>query len=138
MSQYLSLKEYASNIHNQKNHMDNLWNNYTLVLLKNITLTERLYHHQVAECQSNKLTISLFGTIKLSIVRTGFLGPITIDYQPLTQGDNVMKIPSSYINQQGLLDGEILISDKKQVFEHYLNKLLPVYAYMANLCSKDK
>lgn len=138
MPQYLSLKEYASNIHSQKMNMDSLWNSYTLVLLKNITLTERLYHHQVAVCQSNKLSISLFGTIQLNIERTGFLGPIMISYHPLMLGDSIMEIPSSYINQQGLLDGAIPLSDKKQIFEHYLHKLLPVYEHMANLCLKDK
>ncbi|MFB0713308.1 hypothetical protein [Buttiauxella noackiae] len=138
MPQYLSLKDYASNIYSQKMNVDSLWNSYTLILLKNITLTERLYHHQVANCQSNKLSISLFGTIQLSIERTGFLGPIMISYHPLIQGASIMDIPSSYINQQGLLDGVISLSDKKQIFEHYLNKLLPVYEHMANLCLKDK
>jgi formate hydrogenlyase regulatory protein HycA len=138
MPQYLSLKEYASDIHSKKTSMDGLWNNYTLVLLKNITLTERLYHHQVAVCQSNNLSIKLFGTMQLNIIRTGFLGPVMISYHPLIQGESILDISSSYINQQGLLDGVIPLSDKKQVFEHYLHKLLPVYEHMANLCIRDK
>lgn len=138
MPQYLSLKEYATNIYNQKLNMDTLWNSYTLVLLKNITLTERVYHHQVAVCQNNKLSISLFGTMQMDIVRTGFLGPIMIEYQPYIQDDSIMEISSSCISQQGVLDGEILLSDRKQVFEHYLHKILPLYEHMANLCLKDK
>ena len=138
MSQCLSLKEYASNIYNQKRYMDGLWNNYTLVLLKNITLTERVYHHQVAICHSGKLTVSLFETMQMNIVRTGFLGPATIEYQPVIQGDSIIEIPSSCIDHQGVLDGEVSLCDKNKVFEHYLRKILPLYEYMAGLCFKDK
>ncbi|EJB8472429.1 hypothetical protein HV096_24285 [Citrobacter freundii] len=131
------IKSSASIIHNKKVKMDKYWNTYTMSLLKQIVLTENTYYHQVVPCQNSRLMITLFGSIQFDIIRTSNFGNVTIDYQLHAQGLEHLTIPSSSINEEGLLDGVIPLSDKTKVFEHYLTKLKPLYRTLSEISLQD-
>lgn len=138
MQQSNSLIKSAADIHENKVKMDKYWNSYVQILLKKITLSERTYHHQIVSCHSNKLVISVFNYLQLEVIRLSAFGPVNIEYRTLIQDTHPVIAQTSFIDSCGLLDGSIPHNDQEQVFQHYLNKLQPLYDYLNELSYKGK
>lgn len=116
--------------------MDKLWNAYSMALIKKITATERLYHHQIVPYQKDRLLVKVFGNITINIVRCGTFGAININYLVESAELGAIDIPSSCIHPRGMLDDDILLSDAEQVFDHYLSKLNIIYNHILQFSAK--
>lgn len=116
--------------------MDKLWNVYSMALIKKITATERLYHHQIVPYQKDRLLVRVFGSVHINIIRCGTFGAINIDFLVESPELGVIEVPSSCIHPNGKLDDDITLSDSDQVFDHYLNKLNLIYNHILQFSTK--
>jgi formate hydrogenlyase regulatory protein HycA len=91
-------------------------------LIKNITKTERVYHHQVIPYQNGSLRIKIFSCVYVNVIRSTYFGLIKIEYQVEAPGLEQIELPPSVIDDDGVLDGVYALKDKSQAFEHYLQK----------------
>lgn len=137
MTDMISLDEKAALIHDCKNKMDKLWNVYTMDLLKSITATERLYHHQIVPYQKGHLMINFFGKVGLDIVRSECFGKIRLDYRIAAEEFKDISLAPAHIDSSGLLDASVPIESRQEVFNHYLRKIEPIYDRMLALSRGD-
>lgn len=137
MTNTTTLDKKAALIYTCKNNMDKLWNVYTMDLLKSITATERLYHHQIVPYQKGHLMINFFGKISLDIIRTESFGKIRLDYHITPAEFNDIALPPAHIDSNGMLDASIPVTNREEVFNHYLQKIEPIYDRMLALSRGD-
>lgn len=137
MTEILPLEKKAALIHDCKNKMDKLWNVYTMDLLKSITATERLYHHQIVPHQRGHLMINFFGKIGLDITRSESFGKIRLDYRLTSEAFSDIAIAPAHIDSEGMLDASVPLACREDVFSHYLKKIEPIYDRMLTLSLRD-
>ncbi|WP_438676376.1 hypothetical protein [Silvania sp.] len=130
------LKEKAALINAEKCKMDKLWNIYAMALIKKITASERLYHHQIVPYQKDRLLVRVFGSVHINIIRCGTFGSINIDYLVESAELGAIEVPSSRLHQNGMLDDDIVLADSEQVFDHYLNKLNLIYNHILQFSAR--
>lgn len=137
MNSATSLEEKSIQIFNHKNKMDKYWNTYSMELITQITATERLYNHQIQPSEKGRLSVNLFGSVNINIIRSCTFGEVRIDF--LVESDELsdLEIQPSHIDGQGNLDGIISVQDKAGVFAHYLQRLQVIYDSILAL-SQDK
>lgn len=133
MNTNITLAQKTTLIHERKIQMDKLWNSYTIELIKKITATERLYHHEVVPYQSGRLKIRLFGKITLEIIRLDDFGPIRMEYKVSAENIAEIILAPSTIDCQGMLDRVISPGNREQIFEHYLGKIEVIYNHIMSL-----
>ncbi|QHM73074.1 Formate hydrogenlyase regulatory protein HycA [Mixta intestinalis] len=132
------LAEKAEIINSEKKKMDRLWNAYVMELIKGITSTESLYHHHVVPYQKGQLLVEVFGNVYVKIIRYGTFGSIKVQYQVESEELGPIEIPPTNIYRQGVVDDGILLSDKDQIFEHYLQKLQVIYNHILQYFTKGE
>ena len=137
MNSAISLEEKSILIFNHKNKMDKYWNTYSMELITQITATERLYNHQIQPSEKGRLSVNLFGTVNINIIRSRTFGEVRIDFQFESEEFGGLELQSSSIDAQGNLDYTIPVHDKAGVFAHYLQRLQVVYDTILAL-SQDK
>lgn len=118
----MNIEKKVEAVSHMKSNGDKLWNTYSMSLIKNITKTEKKYHHQIIPYQNGSLKIKLFGCIYIDICRINYFGSIKIEYQIDAPGMKNIELPPSFINDDGILDNTYSLKDESQVFECYLQK----------------
>nr|EKU4731413.1 hypothetical protein [Kluyvera ascorbata] len=137
MNSATSLEEKSIQIFNHKNKMDKYWNTYSMELITQITATERLYNHQIQPSEKGRLSVNLFGSVNINIIRSRTFGEVRIDFQVVSDELSDLELQPSHIDAQGNLDGIISVQDKAGVFAHYLQRLQVIYDAILAL-SQDK
>lgn len=137
MNSAISLEEKSIQIFNHKNKMDKYWNTYSMELITQITATERLYNHQIQPSEKGRLSVNLFGSVNINIIRSRTFGEVRIDFQVVSDELSDLELQPSHIDAQGNLDGIISVQDKAGVFAHYLQRLQVIYDAILAL-SQDK
>lgn len=137
MNSATSLEEKSIQIFNHKNKMDKYWNTYSMELITQITATERLYNHQIQPSEKGRLSVNLFGSVNINIIRSRTFGEVRIDFQVVSDELSDLELQPSHIDAQGNLDGIISVQDKAAVFAHYLQRLQVIYDAILAL-SQDK
>jgi formate hydrogenlyase regulatory protein HycA len=121
------LEQVSKKIHTAQINLNKCIRSYTATITKSVGLSQKSFHQRIQPSTDNDLHLTLFDFVNITISCKNRYNHIEVVYRAEIVENDVIVLPSSCIDTNGIIDGTINVVDAQKVYAHYLKKIMPVY-----------
>lgn len=131
MSTLNDLVAQSEYIADKKCRLENQWHSYHSTLIRAVTLSNKKINHQFTCSIDNDIRFKLFNHFTVCIhLDNGFYNQniaYRINLNDASEAEQFLTFAHATLDENNKIDEQIDINNQQEVFQHYLNKIQPIY-----------